>query len=154
MTDSQAQMKTCRKCGREKPVVEFRRNHITADGFLPDCNACMSVAQAAGHQRRREVLAGRRTSTMAPPAALESLSAGERKDMFMLLVYGCNGYIESMKECYSQNEAAFEAQQERILTAFDRLCLLLPPEPGGTIAGDKTREDTADHPPTPVTQAS
>jgi hypothetical protein len=37
-------MKTCTKCGIEKPLVEFHANKIQRDGRRPDCRMCCSAA--------------------------------------------------------------------------------------------------------------
>lgn len=39
-------VKTCRRCGVEKPVAMFHRNKASPDGYQPRCKHCVKQAQA------------------------------------------------------------------------------------------------------------
>lgn len=40
--------KKCRSCEKQRLIEKFSRNSKTADGYLPDCKACMSEKIVAG----------------------------------------------------------------------------------------------------------
>lgn len=48
-------MKSCSKCGAEKPLVDFHRNHRASDGRQSECKACLAS--------RRKKIAGTVTVT-------------------------------------------------------------------------------------------
>lgn len=64
MADSQstATIKTCQKCGQEKPIEAFSRRSIWPDGRQKACKACMSEygktpeARARDHERYRRLM--------------------------------------------------------------------------------------------------
>jgi hypothetical protein len=132
LTKSEApKMKTCRKCGEEKACEEFGTSPWTQDGRLNTCRLCASAAMKAGHARRRAAVTSAPPSAAKPSAAQEALSEADWHVMFMLIILGCNEYIKAMKECYSDNDAAFQVQQAIIMKAFERPHGLLPAIPDG-----------------------
>jgi hypothetical protein len=122
--------KTCKKCGERKAFEEFNSSPWTEDGRLKTCRLCASAAMKEGQSRRRAAATSQQPATTEPVAvASGTLSKADWDKMFMLIVYGGNGYIKSMEQCYSQNAAAFKVERVKILEACERLWALLPPKP-------------------------
>jgi hypothetical protein len=48
------QVKTCRKCGAEKPVGDFPRDKRCPDGFSLWCKCCAYASQAKSREKHRE----------------------------------------------------------------------------------------------------
>lgn len=34
--------KTCKQCGRELPIRDFKKNHLSKDGYVDSCNDCVA----------------------------------------------------------------------------------------------------------------
>jgi len=47
-------MKTCTKCGEEKPLAEFHRRKVSKDGFSYRCKACNSRSGRRNYDANRE----------------------------------------------------------------------------------------------------
>lgn len=56
--------KKCIECGRERPISEFRKNYLSADGHTSVCNGCMSA-------KRREKKSARTAEGGGNPALAE-----------------------------------------------------------------------------------
>jgi hypothetical protein len=57
--------KTCRKCGEEKPVEEFRRNPRISDGLSSWCSVCHVAATRDWRRRNKELNNKRRRERYA-----------------------------------------------------------------------------------------
>lgn len=53
-------MKTCSKCGEEKPLDEYWRSKTGKDGRRADCRACRKVAQGEYYAENRDALLARK----------------------------------------------------------------------------------------------
>lgn len=59
-------MKTCSKCGVEKPAAEFSKGKRGKDGLRSECKACASaraVADYAAHPEKRQPALARHATT-------------------------------------------------------------------------------------------
>lgn len=52
-------MKTCSRCGAEKPTAEFGKRKAAHDGLHPYCKQCVSVYTKEGYRRDREKIIAR-----------------------------------------------------------------------------------------------
>lgn len=62
--------KTCRRCGKEKPLAEFGRHKRTRDGLHRHCLSCIREAIAAGRRRKAKALDTERDALYAVLDAL------------------------------------------------------------------------------------
>jgi len=53
-------MKTCSKCGVERPLYDFHKHPKTKDRLRPDCKACCSTAAVKYRQENMEAVKGRK----------------------------------------------------------------------------------------------
>lgn len=75
MAQSQ-EMKTCSKCGREKPLAAFYAHRRGIRGRRPDCKACHNAGRNRWARRRYVPKTGRRYLTRADRAALAGKEVG------------------------------------------------------------------------------
>ena len=46
--------KICNKCGRELPITEFMHNHLSKDGYMSTCKACVAIKHRRTKARKNE----------------------------------------------------------------------------------------------------
>lgn len=39
--------KTCKQCGRELPIRDFKKNHLSKDGYIDICNDCVAKKRSS-----------------------------------------------------------------------------------------------------------
>lgn len=58
-------MKTCSKCGEEKPLTEYRKRSASKDGLQPYCKICHSATEKARKDSKRDELSAARREKYA-----------------------------------------------------------------------------------------
>lgn len=46
--------KKCKECGRELPITEFMHNHLSKDGYMSTCKACVTNKHKRTKAHNRE----------------------------------------------------------------------------------------------------
>lgn len=115
--------KTCRRCGQQKPLAEFRFTDRWQSGYLKVCRVCESAARRAG--RARYLGNGVRTRLASAPHP-QPLSPKDLHDkMLMLIVYGVNTEEKILAECYGKDSPPYKAEMAKVMMAFEKLFALL-----------------------------
>lgn len=103
------ELKTCTKCGLQKPITEYRKKRILKSGAIlmhAQCNACLSAWHKEHYQRNREAVLERQNKRRVE-------KADEIREYMQ-------GYYERNRERIKERSKAYRTQPHRIEAESER----------------------------------
>jgi hypothetical protein len=105
-------IKTCTKCGEEKPLTEFHKDKSKPDGHMPSCKACRKIAAATHYNdnldRRR---AENRESYCRNRGAKKAKQAEYRESHREEIRAKSRDYQKQNRHQYAANTARYRADK-------------------------------------------
>lgn len=129
---------TCRRCGQQKPLDEFRIGHRWKGGRLSICRVCESTARRAGRVR---YLGNEARTRLAPASDSQPLSPKDlHHKMVMLIVYGFGTEEQFLAKYHGKDSPQYKSEMAKVWIALEKLFALLR-EAAPSLAGRTGREN-------------